>query len=201
MDGVITEEEIYNLYKLWCKEKGLAHNRPYRIAKNPKKTSKAIWTVMTKLAAMLEGASIDPQAYMRAGLTNINNCQPGHLISQKGIDAFEKFYNLQTVKLDSPIKEIDRSLNYVLDYCAKNKITFPDYLFHNTGKTRVAVLHLDIKTLSPYLLLVMPLYDRFISSLAEDEKHEVIHNVSKAFYVITKQKNKYLKIREALMQL
>jgi len=196
----ITEQDIENLYRTWLIERASMLKRPARFPKDYKK-NKRLWTVFTKLAAMLEGSPVDPRAYMRACLYGIQNCQPAHLISQKGIDAFEKYHNLQVKEEESPIQNIQKSLDWVLEFCRNEKISFHSYLFYEKGKSRVAVIHLDIGNLSPYLLLVMPAYEKFVQSLDGEDKDIVLERVAKAFYVISKDPDKYLKIQEKLMLL
>jgi len=192
----VTDSDIEKLYRAWLVEKARFFNRACRMPKDFKK-NKRMWTIFTRLAIMLEGSPVDPNAYIRACLHGINNCMPSHLISEKGIEAFERFHNLQ-IKEKSPIKAMERSLDWVVEFCQKHEIHLKDYLFHQTGKSRSAVLHLDIGNLDPHLLLCMPNYEKFLLSLDEDERKEVLENVEAAFYDITNKPKIYQEIYDAL---
>lgn len=197
MSGIITEKQIYELYQFWIEERAREQRRPGRMPKNPK-NNKRMWSTFTKLAALLDGSAINRRSYIRASITGIKNCQPGHLVSKQGLDAYEKFHNLQIKKVSSPIEEINRSLNWVMEYCQDVQISFQDYPLYAIGKTKVAIVHLEAEQLSPFLLILHPAYNDFMSVLEKDEKAHVIHIVEAAFYQISKNKEKYLKIHTAL---
>jgi len=197
MEGVISEKDIETLYRYWLEEKAKYEDRAFRYPKNFQK-NKSMWSIFTKLAGFLDGSVVNPRHYIRACIHGINNCKPGHLVSMKGIEAYEKYHNLEYEKTTTPIKEIDLSLTWLVEYCRDQEITFGEYPFYQKGKTRVFMIHLETGILSPYLIVLHPNYLSIMESLNDQEKMLVWKKIESAWHAVRARPEIYKKIHSSL---